>query len=277
MLTLIISILISIACVIAAKVGGISTGSTVSSGLAGFILPNVIIGIIVRKKVGAVNNELQEIVTGAQKRINQTIHQFQYRPGGDPKRMQKQIERDQHATFQRALDFTANMEPFKKWNILMAKQISTIRLQFLYQLNEFAQVDEIFSKGYLSSPMMLEPMPVAMKMSRQFKNKDFEGAEKTFKRHIIWFRGRRGTLLYALMSWIHMKQGEPEKARQLLAKGKDATGSEVLANNFMQLSNDKNNKFSNAELGDEWFGLYLEKPPTPKQKRMRQPKGGRRF
>ena len=117
---------------------------------------------------------------------------------------------------------------------------------------------------------------VAMKMARQFKNKDVKGAEKTFKRHIAWFRGDRGTLLYGVMSWMYLKEGESEKARQLLLKGKEATADDVLARNWELLSNCKDKSFSNAGLGDEWFGLYLEAPPAPKQQRMRQ-KGARRF
>ena len=125
---------------------------------------------------------------------------------------------------------------------------------------------------------MTQPMPVARKRARQFKNKEIERAEKTFKRHIKWFRGDNGTLLYALMSWIYAKQGETEKARQLLGKAKDITADPVLARNWELLSNCKEKKFSNAGLGDQWFGLYLENPPAPKQQRMRgKPRGGRPF
>jgi len=125
---------------------------------------------------------------------------------------------------------------------------------------------------------MTEPMQVAMKMARHFKNKDFEGAEKTFNRRIKWFRADRGTLLYAVMTWIYMKQGETEKARQLLLKAKENTADPVFARNWELLSNLKEKKFSNAGLGDEWFGLYLENPPAPKQQRVRgNQRGGRPF
>ena len=44
------------------------------------------------------------------------------------------------------------------------------------------------------------------------------------------------------------------------------------------LSNCNEKKFSNAGLGEEWYGLYLEAPAMPKQKRMRgNAKGQQRF
>ena len=105
-------------------------------------------------------------------------------------------------------------------------------------------------------------------MARQYKNGDVAGAEKTFKSRVKWFRGNRGTLLYGLMSWIYMQQGESEKARQLLVKAKDLTADKTLASNWELLSNNKDAAFSNAGLGEEWYGLYLENPPVPKQQRM---------
>lgn len=279
MLTLLLSILIAASCVFAGIAADIGKAGTIAGGIAGFIAALFLIGYLTRKKSKGVTDELQEILMSGQKRMNQKIQQFQTKPGGNIKLMQQQIERDQKVVVQKALDFTTAFEPLKKWNMLMGNQIATMHLQFLYQLKEFEQVDQLFAKkGLFSKPLMTDPMPVAMKIARQFKNKDIARAEKTFKRHIKWFRADRGTLLYALMSWIYVKEGEVEKARQLLAKAKDTTGDPALAHNWEQLSNDNHKKFSNAGLGDEWFGLYLEKPPVPKQQRMRgKARGGRPF
>lgn len=78
------------------------------------------------------------------------------------------------------------------------------------------------------------------------------------------------------MSWILVKNGEFEKARELLQKGKESTGNETLAYNWERLSNDKPKSFSNEGLGDQWYGLYLENPPQPKQQRARAGGKGRR-
>ena len=78
-----------------------------------------------------------------------------------------------------------------------------------------------------------------------------------------------GTVLYGLMSWIYVQVGEPDKARQGLLKAKKATGEETFIRNWEHLANQRVKSFSNAGLGNAWYSLYLETPPTPKQQRMR--------
>ncbi len=279
MLSLLISILVSITLVGTLIATQVKMAPTIFFGIAGFIASFFLIGFLIRKKVAAIQKELQEIMTVGQQRMNRKVQQFQSKPNGNIKLIQRQIEADQKVIYKQCLDFTQRLDPFKKWSMLMGRQIATMRLQFLYQLKEFGQVDEILATGGLfKGPMMMEPMMVAMKMARQYKNHDVAGAEKTFKRRVKWFRGDRGTLLYGLMTWIFVKEGELEKARQLLIKAKDATGNETFTHNWERISNDKAKSFSNAGLGEEWYGLYLENPPTPKQQRVRgNARKGRRF
>ena len=274
MLSVLISALVSIALVGALTASGVNRPTTIFFGIFGFIAAFYLVGFLVRKKIAKVQKELEEIMMKAQQRMTRKVQQFQSKPGGNIKQLQRQIEADQKAVYKQGLDFIPRLEPFKKWSLLMGRQIATMRMQFRYQLKEFEQVDEILAGGGLfKGPMMMEPMTVAMKMARQYKNKDVAGAEKTFKRRIKWFRKDRGTLLYGLMSWILVKEGETEQARELLAKAKETTGNEILIHNWEQLSNDRVKSFSNAGLGDEWFGLYLENPPTPKQQRVRGNRG----
>ncbi len=279
MLSLLASALITTALVGALAAAQIKPGTTIFFGIVGFIASYYLIGFLVRKKITRVQNELQEIMLKGQQRIARKIQQFQNKPNGNIKLMQRQIEADQKNIYKEALQFTQQLEPFKKWSLLMGRQITTMRMQFLYQPKEFELVDEILATSSLfKGPLMMEPMTVAMKIARQYKNRDIEGAEKTFNRRVKWFRGDRATLLYGLMSWIYVKEGDPEKARQLLIKAKDATGNETFIQNWERLSNGKVKNFSNAGLGEEWYGLYLENPPAPKQQRQRgNPRKGRRF
>lgn len=279
MFSLLISVIVSAIAIIACIVSHADPGGTIAAGIVAFFIPQLCIGFFIRKKIAAVQKELQEMLINGQKQANRKIQLFQSRPGGNIKQLQRQIETDQKTLLTEALAFTERFAPFTKWNLLMNRQIATMRMQFLYQLKSFDEVDQILATaGWFTGPMLMEPMAIAMKMARQYKTGTVADVEKTFNRRIKWFRGSRGTLLYGLMSWIYMKEGEVEKARLLLGKAKEITADETLARNWEMLSNCKDKHFSNAGLGDEWYGLYLETPPAPKQQRMRtNAHGGRRF
>ena len=51
------------------------------------------------------------------------------------------------------------------------------------------------------------------------------------------------------MSWIYVQVGEPDEARQVLLKAKEATGVDTFKRNWEHLSNDRVKSFSNAGLG----------------------------
>jgi len=279
MFSWLISVIGSAAAVAACMASNFSPVETTGAGIAAFLLLSIGGGFIVRKRISKVQGELQQILERGQQQMTRKVQMFQTRPGGNIKQIQRQLEADQKILITEALIFTSRLEPFKKWSLMIGRQIATMRMQFFYQLKDFDQVDQIIASGGLfSGPVILEPMAVAMKIARQYKNGEVEKAEKTFKRHIKWARGSRGTLLYGLMSWIYMKEGDAEKARQLLIKGKDATSDETLARNCEMLSNCKEKSFSNSGLGDEWYGLCLEKPPAPKQQKVRgNARSGRMF
>jgi hypothetical protein len=270
MLSLLISALVAIVLASVLHASQFSTGTTVFLSFAGFVGTFFLVGFFVRKKMSKVQGALQESMQVAQRRIQRKVQQFQNKPGGNVKQIQRQLELDQKAMLKEGLELTKGLEPFRKWSLLTGRQIATMRLQFYYQLKEFDKVDEILATcGLFRGPMMMDPMTVAMRMARCYKNDDVAGAKKVFKRQILWFRGDRGTLIYGLMSWIYVKVGEPDEARQVLLKAKEATGVEIFARNWEHLSNNRAKSFSNAGLGDEWYSLYLETPPPVKQQRAR--------
>lgn len=270
MFSWLISVVGTAAVVAACVASNFSPVETSGAGIGAFLLFQIAIGLVVRKKISKVQAGLQEMMEGGQKQMNRKVQMFQSKPGGNIKQIQRQLEADQKKLITQALDYVDHLEPFKKWNLMIGRQIATMRMQFLYQLKEFEKVDQMLAKsGLFTGPVLLEPTAVAMKIARQYKTEGAEQAEKTFSRRIKWFRGSRGTLLYGLMSWIYVKEGDAEKARQLLIKAVETTGDETLNRNLEMLSNNKEKSFSNAGLGDEWYALYLENPPTPKQQRMR--------
>ena len=53
--------------------------------------------------------------------------------------------------------------------------MATMRLQFYYQLKNFDKADAILaSSGFLRGPLMMDPMAVAMRMARCYKNGDLQ-------------------------------------------------------------------------------------------------------
>lgn len=270
MISLIISALVAIALAVAFISSHAGVGETVFYCIIGFAGTYFLVGFLPRKKMSKIQRELQASMQAAQDRMQRKVKQFQNKPGGNVKQMQRMLEVDQNAMLKEGLEFTKQLEPFRKWSVLTGRQIASMRLQFHYQLKEFDQVDEILATcGFLRGPMMMDPMAVAMRMARCYKNDDLEGVKKLYKRKLIWFRGDRGILLYGLMSWIYVKVGEPDEARQVLLKAKDATRDETFIKNWEHLSNARAKSFSNAGLGDQWYSLYMETPPAPKQQRMR--------
>ena len=270
MLSLFISALIASAIATALIPSQVSTGMTVFLSLGGFAGSFFLVGFLVRKKLSKAQGALQEHMQTAQRRMQRKVQQFQNKPGGNVKQIQRQLEMDQKAMLKEALELTKGLEPFQKWSVLMGRQIATMRMQFHYQLKDFEQADEILATcGFLRGPMMMDPMAAAMRIARCYKNDDLEGTKKVYKRRIRWSRGDSGTLLYGLMSWIYVKVGEPDEARRVLLKAKKATGDATIIRNWEHLANQRVKSFSNAGLGDAWYSLYLETPPMPKQQRVR--------
>jgi len=270
MLTLLISALITAVLAVTMISSHFGTAGTVFWSIFVFILSFILVGLPVRRKMSKVQGELQESMQAAQKRMQWKVQQFQNKPGGNVKQMQRQLEADQQVMLREGLEFTKQLEPFKKWSILTGRQIATMRFQFHYQLKEFDKADEILATcGFMRGPMMMDPMTAAMRMARYYKKDDLAGAEKVFKSRIRWSWGDRGTILYGLMSWIYVQQGNPDEARRVLLRAKEKTGNDTFKKNWEHLSNERAKSFSNVGLGDQWYSLYLETPPAPKQQRMR--------
>lgn len=270
MLTLLISALITAALTVAMINSHFGTGWTIVWSIVAFLGVFFLVGLPVRRKMAKVQSELQDSMQSAQGVMQRKIKQFQNKPGGNVKQMQRQLEADQQAMLKQGLEFTKRLEPFRRWSLLTGRQIATMRFQFHYQLKEFDKVDEILATcGFMRGPMMMDPMTAAMRMARCYKKDDVAGAEKVFKSRIRWAWGERGTMLYALMSWIYVQVDKPDEARRVLLRAKEKTGVETFKKNWEHLSNDRVKNFSNAGLGDQWYALYLETPPTPKQQRVK--------
>jgi len=232
-------------------------------GVASMVIIQLAVGLIVRKKVNGINAAIQEIMQEAQKVINRKIQAFQRKPIGSPQMMQKQLEKEQQEYLRKAVDKLEDMRPLCKWQILFSKQLCTMKMIYHYQLKDFDKVDEFIPKA-----LYFDSRAVAIKMARMYKKKE-EGIEKVFKKKSKKFKGGNATILYALYSWILMKQDKTDEALKVLIEGKDKTSNETIIHNWEALANGQPKQFSNSGLGDDWYSLYLEEPKVKAQKQRR--------
>lgn len=264
MYTLLISL------VFAAVIGGLSsmvygTAWTVVNAVAAFAACWIGIGLYIRRRINQVNNAIQEQMTEAQKRLNRKLQIFQSRPGANAKAVQKTLEKDQNDAIHEALRATCQVDRYFRWNFLLKQQISTMRMMFYYQIKDFKKVDEL-----LPDCLFLDPRASAFKLARMYKRQE-EGIEKFFRKKVRRLKGENAVLLYGLYSWILVKNGEAEKALELLTNARKKVDHPVIAENREKLANGNVKQFSNAGLGELWYTLYLEEP------RIKQKKVHRRF
>lgn len=259
MLTIIISLMIG------AIVGGalsskIGPGWGIACGFLAMLVVNIIIGLIVRARIKKVNNAIQEIMLAARKKLDRKVQQMQMRPQGGVKAMQKVLEKDQNAALVQAVEKTKDAESLFKWNLMLKKQIATMRMMLYYQMKNFEQVDKLMPDCLVFS----DPRGLAMKIARQYRNND-SGLEKSFKK-IKRFKGDDSALLYGLCAWIMVKKDKIDDAIKLLVEAKQKTDNEVILKNWEALANGKVKRFSNAGLGDDWYALCLEEPKIKQQR-----------
>lgn len=225
-------------------------------GIIALITSMVALNLILRKRIMAVMQEMQEMLMEGQKRMQIRVNAYQHKPVGDPKRVMAEMEAAQKKLLNQALEYTQKLEPFRYWTPLFGRQLNTTRMQFHYQMQEFKKVDALMPKC-----LIMEPISAAMKIARLQANKaEIEDIEKAFHKAKARLKYNQSALLYALMSWIYVKNNLPEKAHTLLIKGCEDNENETLKRNRDRLANNKSREFSNANFGDEWYALFLEQP-----------------
>lgn len=264
MLTLIISIVLAvIAGLISKFVLVYSIAWTIICAVAVFTVCWIGAGLFIRRQINKVNNEIQEQMAEAQKKMNRKVQIFQNRPGANAKSIQKTLEKDQNAVISEAIKLTNQLDKYFKWNFLLEKQIATMRMMFYYQMKDFQKVDELLPKC-----MYLDPRAAAFKVARMYKRKT-PGIDKFLAGKIKRAKGENAALLYGLYSWILVKSGEAEKALKLLTEARKKVDHPTIIENREKLANGKVKQFSNAGLGELWYSLHLEEPKI-KQKKVRR-------
>ena len=257
-----------IALAVAAIVGGISsleygTEWTIVNTVAAFAVCWIGVGLFIRRQINKINGIIQNKMGEAQKKINRKLQMFQNRPGTNVKSVQKTLEKDQNEAIHEALQTTRKIDRYFKWNFLLKKQITTMRMMFYYQMKDFKKVDEL-----LPGCMFLDPRASAFKMARMYKRKT-EGIDKFFTSKSKRLKGENAALIYGLYSWILVKSDKADKALKLLTAARKKIDHPTIVENREKLANGKVKQFSNSGLGELWYSLYLEEPKV-KQKKMRR-------
>ena len=233
------------------------------AGVAAFLLVMFIINLLLKKKLEQAFAQVQNHILEAQERISRKIRSIGMR--ATPK-FQEEMEREQAKSIREAIDMMVILKPYEKWNLMIGRQVNTLKGQFHYQLKEYDKAYEYFQKS-----LLLDPMLVAMQMALYYRRGEDEKVRKCFYKGTGRFKDNKAVILYALYSWILVQQNKIDEAVKLLAEAKTRAENDVLKQNWDYLVNGHVRRFSNSLLGDQWYALMLE---TPKITRIQQQAGG---
>ena len=136
-------------------------------GVGAFLISQVIIMLILRKKINRIQLGMQQTMQAAQARIARQVQNFQQRPVGSPKMMQQKLESMQNDALHEALRMTTAFDPFYRWNWMLAKQINTMKMQLYFQLKDYAAVDKLLPKC-----LLFDARSLAIKLVRMYKKED---------------------------------------------------------------------------------------------------------
>ena len=228
-------------------------------GVGVFLIAQVVIALLIRKKVAVVNRNLEEIMRAAQVKINRQMTVFQQRPNGNVRMMQQTLENIQHDAVMKTLEATGQFEKFYKWNWLLKKQDNTMRMQLYFQLRDFDKVDALLPKCLLADSRSL-----LIKLVRLYRRND-PGLDRFYLKKCARLKGEDGALAALTYAWMKLKCGEKEKALAALVDARKSSDNPTLLENHARLVNGKEKHFSNANLGDVWYSLYLEEPKVKVQ------------
>ena len=243
-------------------------GWSITGAVVAFLAIWIVINLIVTKKLTKLFKAVQDHIQGSQDKLRREINMYQQKGMVGP-RIQEKIEEKLRVSIREALDMLKAAEPLRKWNWLVGKQTDTMKAQLLYQIKDYEAADPLLDKA-----MVFDPMIAAMKMARYYKRGLGDKVTKVYNSGIKRFKGDKKIILYALYSWILVKENKIEDAVVVLDEGKTKTDSPVLKENWEHLANNRVKRFSNAGLGDIWYSLNLEDIKQIRVRQQASPFGG---
>ncbi len=237
-----------------------STGWSWFWGILLMVAIQAAVGVYIRKKVNEINRAMQIDMTNTQNKLMRRVEAFQRRPGGNAKQMQQELQEEQFSAIRRSINKVGELDKFAWWNMLLGRQLNTMRMVMYYQLKEFGKVDELMPKC-----MLVTAQAVAMKLARMYKKNDPK-LDKLFAKKSKRLKGDDCVLIFSLYAWIKVKQDDPKSALEALNSAVKRTDNPVVVANRDRIVNGKVKQFSNQQLGDVWYSLYLEEPKMKPQR-----------
>ena len=239
----------------------LAVGWAIALGVVTFVATCILINLWIKKRMESLFLTVQQQVEAGQDQLRRKINVMQTKMVGGGKGLQRRLEKEQAVGIRGALDSLDAIRPLHKWNFLAERQANTLRAQLHYQIKEFDEADKAFEKC-----LIMDPLTLAMSMARMHKKGQMDALEKAFRKGVKRHKDEKGTMLYALYSWILVKENRIDDAIAVLNDGKDKTEDETLRTNWEHLVNGRVRRFSNAPLGDEWYALHLEQPKPIKMR-----------
>lgn len=249
---------IIIALVIGAGVGaavGVDLQSTpwgITCGIAGYVATQIVISLILRKKVNAVQAAIQNEMNADRERINRQLTTFQQRQPGNMAGLKQLADRLQNEVSRKLLDATVRFKVFYMWSPMLYKQINAMKVQLYYQLKDYEEVDKLLPKS-----MLMDPLSLSIKLVRMYKNEDKE-LDNFYRKKCSKFKSDQGAFLACVYAWIKLKQQDVQSAVAALRNARKLSDNPILIDNLDKLANDRKKDFSNAGFGEQWYALALE-------------------
>ncbi len=144
--------------------------------------------------------------------------------------------------------------PWARWQVLLKGQIYAQMGCLQYALGEDQAARESLTRAARRSAeaqLFLAAL--------QVRQKEVDQAKKTLEDAIAF--NKKQVLLYNTLAWIHLREGDREKATDVLLRAEKADkDSEATKDNINRVQNGK--KLNMKRFGMSWYALKLENPPA---------------
>lgn len=243
-----------------------SRGWSVFWVVMAYVACQVLVSWLVGRRVKGMMGDLQAIMAGGQREMNDKANAWRFHPPSSIKQAQMEMQKMQHKYIEKAMAFTGGFAPFYKWSPMLKRQIVTLQMGLQYQDRNYAEVDKLMPKC-----LFMEPMSMAMRLARMYANND-SGLDKTFESFARRLRYGQGAVVWCLYAWIAVKRGDVDTALKTLLRADKNMENQTVKYNIDLLKNNKTKQFSLAGLGDEWYALGLEEPKIKMQRQPQRPR-----